>query len=112
MQPTEFLGNEKIESVKFSYTNGNELTDCEIKADVVIMAFGFKPSDIPWLKKNNVSVNDYNQIVVSANSKYQFQTTNPKIFAGGDIVRGSDLVVTAIDEGRKAAAGILDYLGL
>jgi glutamate synthase (NADPH/NADH) small chain len=25
-------------------------------------------------------------------------------------VRGSDLVVTAIDEGRKAAEGILDYL--
>ena len=24
-----------------------------------------------------------------------FQTTNPKVFAGGDMVRGSDLVVTA-----------------
>ena len=39
-----------------------------------------------------------------------FQTSNPKIFAGGDIVRGSDLVVTAIAEGRKAADGILNYL--
>ena len=38
------------------------------------------------------------------------QTSNPKIFAGGDIVRGSDLVVTAIAEGRKAADGILNYL--
>ncbi|SEE54385.1 hypothetical protein SAMN04490198_1812 [Pseudomonas palleroniana] len=35
---------------------------------------------------------------------------NPKIFAGGDMVRGSDLVVTAIFEGRNAAEGILDYL--
>jgi glutamate synthase (NADPH/NADH) small chain len=26
------------------------------------------------------------------------------------MVRGSDLVVTAIDEGRKAAEGILDFL--
>ncbi|HBF70944.1 MAG TPA: glutamate synthase, partial [Alteromonas australica] len=25
---------------------------------------------------------------------------------------GSDLVVTAIDEGRKAAEGILDYIGV
>ena len=29
---------------------------------------------------------------------------------GGDMVRGSDLVVTAIWEGRQAAEGILDYL--
>ena len=35
---------------------------------------------------------------------------NPKIFAGGDMVRGSALVVTAIWEGRQAAEGILDYL--
>ena len=39
-----------------------------------------------------------------------FQTSNPKIFAGGDAVRGSDLVVTAIAEGRKAADGIMSYL--
>jgi glutamate synthase (NADPH/NADH) small chain len=39
-----------------------------------------------------------------------FQTTNPKVFAGGDMVRGSDLVVTAIAEGRDAALGILNYL--
>ena len=37
---------------------------------------------------------------------------NPKIFAGGDMVRGSDLVVTAVHEGREAALGILDYLGI
>ena len=41
-----------------------------------------------------------------------FQTTNPKVFAGGDMVRGSDLVVTAVFEGREAARGILDYLGV
>ncbi|MBP7942545.1 MAG: glutamate synthase small subunit, partial [Psychrobacter sp.] len=41
---------------------------------------------------------------------FQFQTSNPKIFAGGDMVRGSDLVVTAIWEGREAAEGILDFL--
>ena len=37
-----------------------------------------------------------------------FQTSNPKIFAGGDIVCGSDLVVTAIAEGRKAADAIMN----
>jgi len=28
------------------------------------------------------------------------------------MVRGSDLVVTAVFEGREAARGILDYLGV
>jgi glutamate synthase (NADPH/NADH) small chain len=35
---------------------------------------------------------------------------NPRVFAGGDMVRGSDLVVTAMFEGREAARGILNYL--
>ncbi|MGL5320746.1 MAG: glutamate synthase small subunit, partial [Aeromonas veronii] len=45
-------------------------------------------------------------------AEYAFQTSNPKVFAGGDAVRGSDLVVTAIYEGRKAAEGIMDYLAV
>ncbi len=43
-------------------------------------------------------------------STYPLQTNQQKIFAGGDMVLGSDLVVTAIAQGRKAAEGILDYL--
>jgi len=49
---------------------------------------------------------------VSAAPTTRFQTTNPKVFAGGDMVRGSDLVVTAVFEGREAAQGILHSLGL
>jgi len=47
---------------------------------------------------------------VSAHPAQPFQTTNPKVFAGGDMVRGADLVVTAVFEGREAARGILNYL--
>ena len=49
---------------------------------------------------------------VSGASPIKFQTTNPKVFAGGDMVRGSDLVVTAVFEGREAAQGILRFLGV
>jgi glutamate synthase (NADPH/NADH) small chain len=52
------------------------------------------------------------RVRVSAAAPRPFQTTNPKVFAGGDMVRGSDLVVTAVFEGREAAQGILGYLGL
>ncbi len=49
-------------------------------------------------------------MIAPEQGEFPFQTANPKIFAGGDMVRGSDLVVTAIYEGREAAEGILDYL--
>ncbi|CAM3565493.1 FAD-dependent oxidoreductase [Vibrio aquimaris] len=79
-------------------------------ADTVIMAFGFQPHKMEWLTPFEVELDQWGRIKASKDQEFQYQTTNEKIFAGGDAVRGSDLVVTAIDEGRKAAQGILDYL--
>ncbi|MCW8330113.1 FAD-dependent oxidoreductase [Photobacterium sp. SDRW27] len=81
-----------------------------LAADAVIMAFGFQPHAMPWLETHDVELDQWGRIKAPAAGAFQFQTSNAKIFAGGDAVRGSDLVVTAIDEGRKAAEGILDYL--
>ena len=50
------------------------------------------------------------RIVINNKSEFHHQTHNPKIFSGGDMVRGSDLVVTAVFEGRNAASGIVKYL--
>jgi len=36
--------------------------------------------------------------------------TVPGVFAGGDVVRGPDLVVTALHDGRRAAEAIDRYL--
>lgn len=81
-----------------------------LEADAVIMAFGFQPSPAPWFEDSNVQVNDWGGVIAEEHQAFKFQTTNPKVFAGGDMVRGSDLVVTAIWEGRQAAEGILDFL--
>ncbi|ELT0933877.1 formate-dependent uric acid utilization protein AegA [Enterobacter roggenkampii] len=81
-------------------------------ADAVIMAFGFNPHAMPWLQAQGVETDDWGRIVASVESRYRYQTTNPQIFAGGDAVRGADLVVTAMAEGRHAAQGILDWLGV
>ncbi|MBD2815361.1 FAD-dependent oxidoreductase [Xenorhabdus sp. Flor] len=81
-----------------------------IEADAVIMAFGFKPHTMQWLDEYQVNLDQQGRIIAPESSDFPFQTSNPKIFAGGDAVRGSDLVVTAIAEGRGAASGILDYL--
>lgn len=81
-----------------------------IPADAVVIAFGFQPSPAPWFKDFNIQLNSWNGVIAPEHQQYKFQTTNDKVFAGGDMVRGSDLVVTAIWEGRQAAEGILDYL--
>jgi glutamate synthase (NADPH/NADH) small chain len=77
-----------------------------LPADAVIMAFGFDPSPATWFDEFGFATDKIGR--VSANAP--FQTSNPKIFVGGDMHRGSDLVVTAVDEGRQAAEGILDFL--
>ncbi|WP_445767225.1 FAD-dependent oxidoreductase [Rheinheimera sp.] len=81
-----------------------------LPADAVVIAFGFQPSPPQWLVDMGVELDSKGRVVASEKSTFAMQTNQQKIFAGGDMVLGSDLVVTAIAQGRKAAEGILDYL--
>ena len=83
-----------------------------LEADAVIIAFGFQPSPASWFADFGIILDEKGRVRAPQHGKFAFQTSNPKIFAGGDMVRGSDLVVTAVFEGRKAAEGILDYIGV
>jgi thioredoxin reductase (NADPH) len=120
-QPLEIVGNGKVEGVKVIETRlgkpdnrGRRLpepvpgSEQVIEADRVVIAFGFRPSPANWFADHGLAVHDDGKIKVT--KKPSFQTGNPKVFAGGDMVRGADLVVTAVFEGREAAQGILDYL--
>jgi glutamate synthase (NADPH/NADH) small chain len=81
-----------------------------MEADAVVIAFGFLPSPPQWMKDAGVELDSRGRVVAVANSEFALQTSKQNIFAGGDMVLGSDLVVTAVDQGRKAAMGILDYV--
>lgn len=83
-----------------------------LEADAVVIAFGFKTSPADWFGQHDIQVNSWGGVEAAEQQSYKFQTSNPRVFAGGDMVRGSDLVVTAVWEGREAAEGILDYLDL
>jgi glutamate synthase (NADPH/NADH) small chain len=83
-----------------------------IPADAVIIAFGFNASPPDWFEQHGIRTHANGRVRVSAAATRAFQTTNPKVYAGGDMVRGSDLVVTAVFEGREAAKGILHQLGV
>jgi glutamate synthase (NADPH/NADH) small chain len=122
-QPLEIVGNGKVEGIKVVETRlgaadkkGRRVPEAVpgseqvIEADRVVIAFGFRPSPADWFGEHGLAVHDDGKIKVT--KKPSFQTGNPKVFAGGDMVRGADLVVTAVFEGREAAQGILDYLAV
>ncbi|SUX72335.1 oxidoreductase [Citrobacter freundii] len=52
------------------------------------------------------------RIAASVESAYRYQPATRKSSPVGDAVRGADLVVTAMAEGRHAAQGIVDWLGI
>jgi glutamate synthase (NADPH/NADH) small chain len=124
-QPIEIVGSDSVEGVKLIETRlgkpdarGRRVpepipgSEQVLAADAVIIAFGFLPSPPDWFDQHEIRLHGTGRVRVSAAATTAFQTTNPKVFAGGDMVRGSDLVVTAVFEGREAAKGILGYLGL
>ena len=92
--------------------NPETIADSEfvMPADAVVIAFGFMPSPPQWMKDAGVEVDARGRVIATDNSSFALQTSKENIFAGGDMVLGSDLVVTAIDQGRKAAIGILDFV--
>jgi len=124
-QPMEILGNGDVSGIKLVGTRlgpqddeGRRRpevvpgTEEVLDADVVLVAFGFQPSPAGWFEHFDIAVNAAGCVIAPEDQRHRFQTRNPKVFAGGDMVRGSDLVVTAIWEGRQAAEGILEYLSV
>ena len=123
-QPLEIVGNGKVEGLKVVRTelgpadsNGRRspqpIAGSEeiIPADAVLVAFGFRPNPPHWLEQFGVEFHDNGRIKIQATGQVG-QTTNPKIYAGGDMSRGSDLVVTAVYDGRNAGYAFLDSMDL
>ncbi|MDA9965828.1 glutamate synthase subunit beta [Gammaproteobacteria bacterium] len=121
-QPIAIIGNDKVEGVRTIQTklgapdqNGRRVpvpvpgSEKIYPADEVVIAFGFRASPADWFKDFNIKINNAGLVEAPEKQELKFQTSNPKIFSGGDMVRGSDLVVTAIWEGREAAKSIIQF---
>ena len=77
-------------------------------ADLVIMALGFEPEDLPKLwGVDELEVTRWGTIKADFRSH---ATSLDGVYAAGDIVRGASLVVWAIRDGREAAEAIMAYL--
>ncbi len=111
-QPMAILGQERVEAVRFQRTRatGREATPALVpgseevlEADIVILAFGFRPSPPEWLQEHGIELLADGRVAVDPSS---FRTSHPRVYAGGDMVRGADLVVRAVHDGREAARAI------
>ena len=123
IQPIDIVGDKKVQGVKIVKTqlgepdqNGRRVpipipgSEIIYEADAVIVAFGFRASPSSWFNDFDIDMQKNGLVIAEEHQEFKFQTSNKKIFSGGDMVRGSDLVVTAIWEGREAAKSIIKYV--
>ena len=113
----KILGKDKVEQVELIKTelvqkdgesrkvpvnipNSNYIIDI----DYIIMALGSKPEE--FVNDLNLELNKWGYIQIDENNR----TSNPKIFAGGDIAGAKSTVAWAARSGRDAANSIIEYL--
>lgn len=112
---TKFTGHNghvtKLHAHRVAFENGKFTpipnTEFTMDVDLVLLAMGFTgPVKNGLLDSLGVAYDARGAVAVDAN----FMTNLDGVFAGGDTKRGASLIVWAIAEGRKMAAGINAYL--
>ncbi|MBL28444.1 MAG: glutamate synthase [Rhodospirillaceae bacterium] len=80
----------------------------DIRADLVLLAMGFvHPVHEGMIESLGIKLDARGNVEADTN---RYQTSNPKVFAAGDMRRGQSLVVWAIREGRQAARAVDAHL--
>ena len=83
-------------------------TEFELDADLVLLAMGFvHPVHEGMIKELSLELDARGNVKADTVS---YQSSNPKVFAAGDMRRGQSLVVWAIREGRQAAHAVDKFL--
>ncbi len=118
--PVKINGDGKAESMSFVKmelsgfdTSGRkkpkEVPGSEFTFDVdVIIPAVSQYSDLPFVSKDEVELTKWGTFVVDGSN---MMTTMDSVFAGGDVVRGADVVITAIADGKDVAKYIDIHLG-
>lgn len=113
----KIIGNEKVEKVELIKTElikkdgedrlvpvNVENSNYVLDVDYIVMALGSKPSKI--VENLGLKLNKWGNILI--NEKYQ--TSNPKIYSGGDLAGIKGTVAWAANSGREAAKNMKDKL--
>ncbi|KUK56412.1 MAG: Glutamate synthase (NADPH), homotetrameric, partial [Atribacteria bacterium 34_128] len=78
-----------------------------IETDMVIDAIGTSANPIVARSASGVKINQWGYFIIDDNTK---TTTKEGIFAGGDIVRGSATVISAVGDGKVAARALIKFV--
>ncbi|MFA6309307.1 MAG: NADH-ubiquinone oxidoreductase-F iron-sulfur binding region domain-containing protein, partial [Clostridia bacterium] len=118
--PVRFIGDKKVKEIECirmelgEFDSGGRKkpkiipgSEFKIKVDTVIPAVS-QYSDLPFISKKEVEITQWGTFNTD---KDTLMTKMKGVFAGGDVVRGSDVVITAIRDGKEAAKSIDKYLG-
>jgi dihydropyrimidine dehydrogenase (NAD+) subunit PreT len=100
--PIEIIGNNSVSALRCQKTDGSNLI-FEIPCDMVIKAIGQQKSVTFLSQIPDVKLDEKGRVLVNTET---MQTTNPRIFAGGDCVNGGREAVDAAQMGKLAAQGI------
>ena len=113
----KIIGKEKVEEVELIKTKlvpkendkrlvpvNIENSNYTIKVDNIVMALGARPED--YVQKLGLTLNKWGNIQIDEN----YQTSNPKIWAGGDLAGVKGTVAWAAYSGREAAKKIIESI--
>lgn len=115
---TKVLGHDKVEEIECIKTElvekegekrkvpvDIENSNYTMPMDYVVMAVGGKV-DKAMLEEQDIAIGTRKYISIDENGR----TSNPKVFAGGDVVGQTATVAWAARSGRDAAEKIIEYL--
>jgi glutamate synthase (NADPH/NADH) small chain len=86
-------------------------SEFEMPADLVLLAMGFLgPVHGGLLDELGVEYDPRGNAKAATDGQGCYQTSQPKVFAAGDMRRGQSLVVWAIREGRQCARAVDEFL--
>lgn len=113
----KIIGNKKVEKVELIKTEliqkegetrlvpvNIENSNYDLKVDYIIMALGANPA--PFVKELGLTCNKWGNLEINQN----YQTSHPKIYAGGDLAGIRGTVAWAAYSGREAAKKIIDAI--
>ena len=122
-QPVQFIAGEsgrleKIECIRMQLGEPDksgrrrpvaiEGSNFIVDADPAVLALGYWPDPVVGETTPGLETRNWGLIVAD---RATGATSRPGVYAGGDVVTGPDLVVTAMVAGRSAAKAIDEYLG-
>ncbi len=113
----KIMGNQKVEKVELIKTKliqkegdsrlspvNIENSNYQVDVDYIVMALGSKPQK--FVKDLGLELNKWGNIQVDE----EYKTSNPKVYAGGDLAGMKGTVAWAAKSGREAAKNIMNNI--